>query len=421
MLQGLKKRVINLKTAGGLRLRLLPDNSWEVALLVLQQQKGLVTIADQWQQVGDMAALQALTNDDTPYFVVLDGKGILHKAIDIPGNLSKERLLQRAIPNAKPDDFYVQTIASGGGQVVSVVRKTIVAQVLATLQKHGMHTTGLTLGPFGFMALVPFMDAADTRQLLVDGYQLEAEEGTLIAFSRQPTPADGALFIGDERVGATMGLAYAAALQAFLPAQPAQMEAVPEQLHDKDEWEQKRIFRFAFKAVLGLLFVVLLVNFVLNFQYSQTNGELSSAYAVKSGMITRLNQLGREVDSKRTFLDNLGWDAAFRPSYFADRLATTIPKGVTLNSLDIHPLDVETLRRDRISLFLNNRIAVAGTCKGPLVLNQWVRQVEALPWVQGISDLQYDYDQSQRTGRFNFTVLLGSTGKGRQPVNSNGS
>ena len=173
----------------------------------------------------------------------------------------------------------------------------------------------------------------------------------------------------------------------------------------QDEWEQRKIFSLAGKTMLGFFFLILLANLLLNLHFSSRNSELSYEYSIKARALDEMNGLRSEVASKKTFLNKIGWEGKNQIPFYADRLAATVPSGIQWTLVDFSPLNEKLSKQKKKQIFSAGEILVRGTCQAPLLLNDWLKVLEQLEWVDEITNRQYHFDRKTKLGQFEFSLI----------------
>ena len=83
-----------------------------------------------------------------------------------------------------------------------------------------------------------------------------------------------------------------------------------------------------------------------------------------------------------------------------------LPKEIKWQELQIFPLDEHTLRKDKKRIFQNDLIVVTGMSEGPVILNNWISQLETYDWVDEIKGQEYKYNSKSRKGEFSFEIII---------------
>ena len=108
----------------------------------------------------------------------------------------------------------------------------------------------------------------------------------------------------------------------------------------------------------------------------------------------------KEVGEKEKFFQNEGWMQSSQTSFYADRIAATVPESVLLSSLSVNPVDDKNSREKRKKLFHEGLIVLTGTCKRPIDLNGWIKRLKDFHWAKKVDVENYTYDSGDRMGKF---------------------
>lgn len=398
--------------AAGLELSLLPNNEWRMTLCVLAVDKGRVMVVDQIKGLTSVGELRQHLPDGMPVALVVDGKSILHKriALEENGSVHPVERLKSMIPNLSLPEFCLQSYFFHGGAYLSLIRQETLDQLLAPLRKAGIWVVQATTGPFGVSTLLRVLEAREA--LVFNGYHLTLQDWQIQSY-RTTAPSDSesspVFMIGEEKLAGEWLLAYAAAL-GLLTGQPdvpaLSFEGVTANRH---EWEQRRIFRVGSWAALLSLLMVLLVNFLLFSRFSHQNAQLLAQTDGSDTSTEKMARLRTELSERQQFFRAAGWLTPTRSSFYADQLASTIPREITLTELALEPLHERQSKIEKKMLFMHGTIRVQGWCSGPQILNDWLKAVHELTWVGQIKDQNYRYEPAKGAGFFNFQIVLKET------------
>jgi hypothetical protein len=406
MLEQLTRKLIGVSKAAGISIRLLPDNAVQATLCLLENKKGIVSIA----KTIDDAAIDRLhewVEQDVPVVIVIDGRGVLHKKLESDDAPSGSQLLAKVLPQVKASDFYVQRHTAGPLTFASLVRVQLLNELLLRFKEQKLDVVNVYQGPFVASIVLPFISPAIVQTLMLDKEVLEISEGNISAYHAAVAPTDIPFYkIGDEQVPPAHLLSYAAALSFLLGIEPQQAVDGGEGVAGlREDWEQKRIFKKAGVGVLAFLFLLLLINAGLFMTFSNTNHELSVFQSRGHSSLKELSQLKETVKKYKSFVAVAGWDKTTPVWYFADRLAASLTDEIYLTDLYLHPMDEAKAKEDHKTIFRYTTVSVKGMCQKPALLNEWLKNVKQLEWVQEVNKQAYHYNEREKTGFFSFEII----------------
>jgi len=394
------KHIIGSEKAAGLEIIFLTDNSVQIHLMLLEIKSKLLSIQkkivlDRLDQITDHVSA------DFPISVVLNGKGILHKKIS--GAKNKIEALQSILPNANSDDFYFQEYRCDADQFISIVRKSIIEELFSVLKAKGLFIVSLSLGGFQGLNLFPFIKIeGDVWRF--SGHNLSMHNQHITDYKYVFSQDEGTVNIDNELLENTFILSYAAAFAELL--HPESNISVEDAFFTEQstEFKNSRIFKMAGMGILCLFLLILMINFFVLDGYRKEIEKLSSEEAHYSGVLTKANLIEKEVKEKELFLSEAGWFSAARESFYADRIAASVPSTILLHSLRVNPLDEKESRAKKKNVFLTGIIVISGECARATDLNPWLQKLKQIEEVNKAEVINYTFDNKERKGIFNIQL-----------------
>jgi Tfp pilus assembly protein PilN len=402
--------VTNPKKVAGIEIKLISDQLLKVAICILEIRKGLVYVLEKKAEEVNITDLAGMFPKDMPIAIALNGKGILHKKVVMEGaqTASTDELLKMAIPTISIKDFYLQKYLFDGGAFISVARRDAVDHLLSDLKRNKLWVASLSFGPFEFNYIIDFL-GKQYQNSTIDfaSYSLGISSGAINDYKVAQDSGKAQIFnIGDEPLEDQYLLPYAVALNSLVIEGNNPSLEIEEVAFMKDEWKQSRIFRFASAGVLSIFFLGLLVNFFLFTSLSEENAALTSLAGAATQQIDKVDELKKEADEKGQFLANAGWLGTTKNSFYADRIAESVPAGISLTEVNIVPVDVAKSKLEKRVVLKSNTILIKGVCKDPLVLNTWINDLGLLNWVAQVKEQNYTYDHEKHQGLFDFQLII---------------
>jgi hypothetical protein len=405
------KKIINNiarpKQAAGIEVTFLSNEELEIHLCVLRLEKSKVLIEKQVLTLQTFQQLKEYIPSGIPIYVFLNGRGILHKKVNLLPQ-SEEELVQTVLPGAKASDFYTQEFQQEKNAYISIVRKQLVQEVLNTFTALQLSVWALSLGAFQCVSLYSLLRPnAHNGELEFSRHRLTFLNETLESYTSLNTLPEfpKQIHIDQEKIDSRLLLSYIGALGVLLDL--PNVEASIDTLQDsKDEFRASVHFKILSIGVLGLFLFVLLLNFVLFSLFTSQNNELSARENTFSGMLKEMEALEKEVAEKQMFLSGAGWLAPSRASYLADRIAATVPVSVRLTEMAVHPVDELKTKTERKTVFDTGKIRLSGNTTKPTILNEWVDELKMIDKIESTKLLQYRYDHKEKVGNFTIELLI---------------
>jgi hypothetical protein len=401
MVDFLLNKVASLSFIMGVDLTLVNDGVL-MNVCVLQKKGGQVQMVFQKTGCESLKELSGLLKEETPIALSISGKGILHKEVGHVDGSDISRVLLQAIPNAKASDFYLQFVQQVDKGILSIGRKSSVDDLLnkfLSIKANVVSVTfgGLALGSMAFLL-------GEVPLVILGPHQFKISKGEVMGYEYGLELPGTDLTIGTDQIPHQVSIAYANAFQHFLGAQVRAEIAHVENTHL--EFRHKQLFQKLGWGVLIFFLVVLMGNYGVYSSLSSDTEKLRIASTLQQSQVEQLRSLKKEVAEKEKFLQNAGWMEASKASFYADRIASTVPESVHLIGLSIKPLDERQSRELRKQVFSENLIVLEGTCKQPIDLNGWIKRLKDFPWAKKVNVENYRYDSGERTGNFKVEITL---------------
>lgn len=399
------KRFLDSKNVAGIECILLPDGKQAFNLIFLKKEKSKVITESSHASV-DLEELKRIVSPKVPVSLSVNGKGLIHKKVSMGEKDDLAALLHKVFPNTNLQEFYVQHTApdSSSNVFVSVIRKSIMDEILSQFSQSGYFVVSCALGPFGVASVLPLMDSPVRNELSFSGHHLSIYEGQVADYRQSDIRSLDPTLIGGEYVKPELVIPFAAALSYFSGFSLANnILTVNEQ---NEAFRQKAMFQTAGVGVLFFFLISLLVNFFLFSYYDRQKKEYISRVSMSMDMLQRHDTLKKQIEQRQKFLEEAGLLEASRSSYYADRLASDLPSAIRLSQLNVFPFLKSPNETDTKMTFLQKDIRVSGSCRHSTELNEWMKIIKKKDWVGEVAILNYTQDRSQEEGAFSMEIKI---------------
>ena len=140
-------------------------------------------------------------------------------------------------------------------------------------------------------------------------------------------------------------------------------------------------------------------------RYDKKINTLRFSYNQNKELIKKLDTLKSELKLKEQYFINSGFLDASKLSYYADRIAYTVPKEIVLTQLNINPLEGKIKNNKPIS-FQNRKILILGTVTQSIILNNWVKQLKDTDWIKNVKIIHYNQESVEIPAEFELQIDL---------------
>ncbi len=405
------ENIIQNKTAVGVEVILLPEGGYLINAVVLKKTKASLNTDKQKEGIADFEELAEFIGTELPIVLVLNGKGIVHRKISFSENDTALTLLNKVLPNANPNEFDLQqTLISPTQVFISLIRSSVINEVLEELKKNKLtNIASCLLGPFSVNNLLPLINknGIANGQFNFNAYQLQVTEQQIADVTITATEKiNEDVFIGDEAIHSKQLIPFAAALSYFTGADAGIINS--EDINAvKEEFKQKQKFKLIGSALLVFTFTVLLVNYFTFNHYWTKSRNMGTELTLNQSALNRCNNLKAEFNRKKEFLEQNGLLENSRTSFYADRLAESLPSSIQWIDVNIRPVKKKQDAEETEGLLFENKlIKISGRCQRSTDLNNWLKEVKAKSWISSVTLLNYKQNSAADDGLFLMEIKL---------------
>ena len=396
------------KIVAGVEVFVASDGKKQINLVVLSKKKSAVTTEFSEKGIDSIEKLTSPLNSEIPIALVIGGKGIIHKNIQVTETDTDKTLLHKVLPNATPDDFYIQKLPSIDNSVyVSVARKNFVDEILQELKSNNLKVISCSLGAFCISSIIPLLNSTSAQfELSFLTHRFDIQQNLILNYQVVETNVNSLpVKVGNDLVDQELLIPFSAAIQQFFDAGHvvADVSAVKE---IKEEWKQKQVFKLAGTTLLVFFLSVLLINYFLFTHYWNKKNELNSKFLMNQDAVAKYEKLKTELSERQTFIEKTGLLETSRTSYFADRLVSDLPASIQLQKMNINPVVKKINSTEGSISFTPKLIQVEGACKRSTELNEWIKIIKKKDWVKEVTLVNYSQDKTNEEGFFDIEVQV---------------
>jgi len=330
-----------------------------------------------------------------------EGKGTLIRDTELEKDFSFEKAYAY-YPGIKRQDFIAQTYQGSDSNFLALSRRDGI-ETSAFYQTYKDQVYSLSLGPFVLHAILPFVRSGN--QIKLPGLEIEFAQNVIAKIANSGEVTGGSqIQVGGENVDTGILLAYASAVNVFLPVDRLEISEIEAPKICRKNFAAKRdsysITRVSFLVLLGLL----LVNAMVFFHFKEKVQLMESQSSEIEGRLSRTGtERARRMDMEKLY-STLGWAVNSVPIFYADQLAATVTPEIELSRLEIGCADEDDLKRSKRMAFNSGRIKVEGYSQGIASIGIWISSIEKLDWVKQIEEQKYQYDARSNKGFFQFVI-----------------
>jgi Tfp pilus assembly protein PilN len=389
----------------GIEMIILPDNQIVINGVELTICGDALNVTANFVGVGSLSELSSYATAGVPICLVISGRGVLCKR-QAASSLPDDQLIQRILPNARIQDFYMQSVSSSDHILYAVSRRDMLEELVANLHDLGHQVIAVNLAPVALHALAPLIenDIAYADGFIPLGYhRLQSNEQSFDYTFKENREGEmrRTVLLGGQPLEERLVAAYGGALKQLTPdwGGPASLPVVIA-LEQLSEYHQKQLFTKSAYAALSFFLMLLVANMAAYMHYAGKQQKLEQQYAGRRLESAEADTMRIQIAAQEAFLRQTGWFRFRESSFYADRIAATVPESIRVDQLSIHSFDEKKSKLERKAVFDFGQVRMSGHCGQPTDLNRWMRKLETLAWAGPVEINQYAYDDKTNNGYF---------------------
>lgn len=391
------------RKVAGLEVNGWPDSTGDFNIVVLERKKNAVSIAKK----AVSGSLDDLNDQlkKIPIVLLISGKGIVIKEAE--GETDDwDRMLQIHLPNARSGDFAGQTYKKPKGCWLVIARLELIRNLLEEFEKRKLKIIGLHISELAVDFALPVLKA-EAKAIQTGNAELEWSAEGVERYTKTNEASGSSLQVGNEMLEGRWFPAFSAAFQKIARIECRQYNLEVLEACEM-EFAYTRAYQKAGLAGLIVIFALLLINTLLFFGLSDKNSRLEAELVVHRQQLAELDKLKAEWNEKNAVLKGNMALSASKTSYFADEVGRSMPTGIQLTELIVFPPKPDDDRgryKEEFFAFDQELLLVKGRTLQALALNQWIKDLDKLPWVAAVAMSPYS-EGADGTGTFELKITL---------------
>jgi len=405
----IKNILLGIDKIAGLEIVMDTESSCSYRIHIVSEKKGKIHsevkyVVSKWEEAA------ALLHADTPVFLVLNGKGVIHKPFKkTDADEDAIQILNKVIPNMNVQDVYLQVFYSGHTGFLSIVRKQVLESHAKLILEKGFSIAAVSLGPFIAYDILCQLGLLKETSYVVNGHVFERnDKAELVAYTYDASRiTSGDILLDGEKVAEASFLAYSAGVHLYLTDFGTDTTSCN---YETEEGIKGHVWKSVKKrggiALLVISFTLLLSNFIFyNIQFRKNN-ILKASYGTNQYKIKAIDSLQAEVKNKDRFLSDAGWLKHTKLSFYSDRIASTVLPSIKLTEFSLNPLDESASRAEKKLIFSTYHILIKGTCTSVADLNAWIKELQKDDSFKKVTIENFKYDSKINQSLFVIKIKL---------------
>lgn len=356
------------------------------SLLKIKKKKDRLDIVESLM-FSDLQSLLLKIDKSIPVIMLVDGKGILNKKIDLKIEADTQWL-----KNLDYTSIHYTSYKTEETDFFSFCRRNIVLEYLEVFETAELRILDFYVGA---LTAVLMKDAIAKNSYYANLTQLHFAGDTLMDITKlDKTDIQEQYKIGEKDISNYHISLYGAAINFYI-AHSAISKSSIEKI-SPDEILYKKAFEKLGVIMLAGFFILLLASYGFTQYLIKSNATLTieNSYTNKSyGLI-------KDLETKRTnklqILKETGFSSGRFISYYCCEIAKSVPQEISLSVLDVYPVKAQIKKTEKIAASYRT-IVINGQTGNKLVFNTWIDYLRQQKWIRTLEIVSIKRDKKDIT------------------------
>jgi hypothetical protein len=370
--------------------------------VILKRKGNKVFISDSSKQPIFLSELFTYLPERIPVGLVLDGAGVLIKKTTLVQE-DDTSVIKQIVPGINIEDFSYEKLTVKEGEIYALIRRTTLESAVRHFSETGKRVIHCNLSFLGANILPGLLE--NSMKIIQNKlWYLQFEDNFLTDYRhRNPQDEEHLYTAGGQEIKSGHLFSFSTAFETLLGAS-TRVQCAEELKAQKKNYYYDQIFKIAGLGLLGLLFILLLLNSYLFLKWHEELNEQAVLLSKNKVNSDHLDSLRSEFRLKEAFFSDFGILEGGKSAWHADQLASSVVSGISLKVIEIAPPKQEK-PKDGTKSFSTNLIYIKGVSKKSTNLNEWIKVLNNLNWVEEVKVLPYRED-NEGVGEFEIEIRI---------------
>lgn len=346
------------------------------------------------QQVFEKEDEFRATSLNAPAIVILNTDNVLVKEIEVQ-EPNEKKILFKAFPNVKSDDFYYEIWLHKQRAVVAIVRKEYLDKVIGSYKN--LKIAGVFLG-INAVSNLEGLELPET--FLTNTHRLSLSNNAILSFDKNTKTVERYTINGIELESKYLN-AFGGILQMFTTKKTSgSLTILDTEIHEN--FKQEAFFRKGLSVGVVMILGLLIVNFFLfNHYYDnvQQQESMAQSTAIENQIIHRLQKQIKEKEGQiKNFEDNGNRPVA---NYLND-IASGVPKSILLEEFTVNPL-VKKVKQEELIRVEEGQAIIKGVTLNTAAFTGWIKTLQSYRFIKQAKIISFSSNES---GGNAFSILI---------------
>ncbi|WNM19459.1 hypothetical protein [Flavobacterium capsici] len=362
------------------------DISIRFYVLKIRKKKNSIEILEA-TKYDDFEFLKNKLDSKIPILLLIDGKGVVNKKIDLKDEKDVEW-----IKNLDYSNIHFTSYSTSENQFLSFCRNHVLEEYYDMMQQNSFQIIDFYVGA---IVTVLAHDFVDKSKITANENIFYFEENNLVNIIKKDENYEPLFYSVDEKSISNFHLPlYSAAINFYV-----QEEAIAKSTYksnEKDEIIYKKAFEILGITMVVSFFCLLLVSYFSIQYFIGKNASLTLEinYATKSYKL--ISDLENEKESKFKILNEIGASSKNFISYYNYQIARLTPSDIKFSTIEFAPLKKEIKKTDKPE-FDFKTIIIKGQTIDEVSFNSWIDVLKNEKWVSKLEIISIKKDRKNDT------------------------
>lgn len=350
-------------------------------------------------QISDLPA--EIRKNKLPLAISVSGKGIILKKIMLPQEAyTVESCMTSGFPAIHLEEFYVQLYPQRDQSAyLCLLRKEQMNDLLSVMETAKYNVAEIFIGP----ACISDVTLITSRFTAVQtaAYSLSLANDCVESVMPQSVDRES-LQLDTISIQPGNLLSFATAFLCLLNVH--QQEEHGHFLSDhRSRFAEKNKLKALTGAMMAVIFLACLINFLLFSHYFSANAKLDSELSIYENKYQQVNKLLGDYEKKKSLVEQAGVLNTSRVAMHADKIAALIPDEVVLCDWNFYP-QKKSAEEDSLIAFQNQLMVIKGICNKSLVINDWMNILKSQSFIKEVSLEKFSYNSEGTAPNFEISI-----------------
>ena len=326
--------------------------------------------------------------------LVVNNNQVLSKSIPFV-EPNKELVFKNAYPTLVKSNFYAQVSYSNTNSFISIVRNDYVEKLAKEYQSNAIDVVDVLIGSLSVSAI---SDVIEETEVYTSNAKVTLLDKQIHVIENKSFDVN-TYSINGLKIQSSYVLSLGAIVSFYL------QKAIFFSENNVTQFKEKKTFNLGYKLVLGVIFLMVLVNFLFFSSYNKEVAKLREQLEIKTGAKLRLKEISVSLEKKRKLLSELQNSSLFSVSKYADQIVEEIPNSVVLSEINYQPIE-GTIRKEKEVKFKIKEIEIKGVLNNYNEFTSWIDKIEQKKWVNQLLELSTEKDKRKKNSSFHVLIRV---------------